>query len=74
MTLRLHSKHDVMDGEPCFAGTRIPITSVWEFGAAGYSVEAIQKQYPSLSVAQIGDALALVDWYYADDTKEADRG
>ena len=46
----------------CFEGTRIPISAVWSFGAEGYSAEAIQREYPTLPVAWISDALDLVTW------------
>jgi uncharacterized protein (DUF433 family) len=39
------------------AGTRIPIKSIIEFGKAGYSIEQIIKEYPSLTTEDIKAAL-----------------
>jgi hypothetical protein len=39
---------DVMSGQPCFAGTRIPIESVAINLRAGYSTQKIEAAYPTL--------------------------
>jgi uncharacterized protein (DUF433 family) len=39
------------------AGTRIPVRSIKAFGDAGYSVEQIIEQYPSLTAADVRAAL-----------------
>jgi len=39
------------------AGTRIPVRSVKAFAKAGYSIEAIQKEYPTLTEADIQAAI-----------------
>ena len=45
-------------GQPCIVGTRIPTSSIKSFAREGYSVSAIIREYPSLTPAQIADALA----------------
>ena len=48
---------DIMGGEPCFTGTRIPLRSVMSFHKAGYSPAQIAMEYPTLGVDQILSAL-----------------
>ena len=43
---------------PVVAGTRIPVQTIQDFGEAGYTVEEIAKQYPSLTEADIRAALS----------------
>lgn len=48
-------KHGV--AQPMIAGTRIPVRNIQAFHKAGYSVEDIQKQYPSLDLEDISAAI-----------------
>jgi len=43
------------------AGTRIPVSTIKEFSAAGYSVSKILKEYPSLSRKDVEAAIAFKD-------------
>jgi len=43
---------------PVIAGTRISVTAIKEFHEAGYSVEAILREYPDLTSADVSSALA----------------
>lgn len=58
----LSSTPNILDGEVCFTGTRIPVSAVWSFASDGYGPLAIKEEYPSLSVDQIEAALSLVAW------------
>jgi DNA-binding transcriptional MerR regulator len=42
---------------PVLAGTRIPVRSIKEFADAGYTLEKIREQYPSLTDADIRAAI-----------------
>jgi uncharacterized protein (DUF433 family) len=48
----------VVRNAPVIAGTRIPTAAIRRFHEAGYSVEQIMKQYPTLSVEDVNGALA----------------
>jgi uncharacterized protein (DUF433 family)/DNA-binding transcriptional MerR regulator len=48
----------IMGGQEVIAGTRIPPSSVYEFHRAGYSVEQILEEYPSLEARDIEAAIA----------------
>lgn len=48
----------VLAGTPSVAGTRIPTSVIWEFHDAGYDVEAILKEYPTLTREDVLAAIA----------------
>jgi uncharacterized protein (DUF433 family) len=48
----------VMGGEPCIAGTRVPVRTVKSFVELGYSLAAVMAEYPGLTRAQVEAALA----------------
>jgi uncharacterized protein (DUF433 family) len=48
----------VMSGMPCFRGTRVPVSVLFENLAAGMSVEEILETWPTLDGA---DVLAVVE-------------
>ena len=54
---KIERKRGVVQNQPVIAGTRIPVSSIRAFADAGYSPEAIRKQYPSLTVDDIKAAL-----------------
>jgi uncharacterized protein (DUF433 family) len=56
----------VCHGEPCIAGTRIPVSVVLDNLAAGVSVQEIIGSYPSLTSDDVQAAIA----YAADIARE----
>jgi len=46
-------RRGVHGGKPIFAGTRIPVRSVQRYLEAGYDIEAIIEEYPTLTPADI---------------------
>jgi uncharacterized protein (DUF433 family) len=46
---------------PVIAGTRIPVRTIQDFGEAGYTVEQILQQYPTLIEADVRAALDYKD-------------
>ncbi len=52
------SKPNVLGGEVCAAGTRIPVTVILDSLAEGSTREEILKSYPSLKPAHIEAALS----------------
>lgn len=51
----------IVSNKPVIAGTRIPVSAIKEFAEAGYSVEQILKEYPSLERADVEAAIAFED-------------
>lgn len=47
----------VMNNAPAIAGTRIMTAAIWNFSDAGYNTEAIIKEYPRLTPADVRAAL-----------------
>lgn len=48
---------DVMEGQPCIAGTRIPVHSVLRSIEHYGSLDVVLKSYPQLTIPQVKDAL-----------------
>jgi uncharacterized protein (DUF433 family) len=53
----ISSDPQVMHGKPCIKGTRIPVSLVVAMLSDGMSVNAILKEYPSLTKTSIRAAL-----------------
>jgi len=54
---RVERDRGVMSNQEVIAGTRIPVRSVKAFADAGYSIDAIQKEYPTLTERDIKAAI-----------------
>ena len=46
----------VMHGTPCFAGTRVPVQSLFDHLKLGYTINGFLEQFPSVTREQV-DAL-----------------
>jgi uncharacterized protein (DUF433 family) len=44
---------EIQGGTPCFAGTRVPVKSLFDAVAHGRSIDYFLKQFPSVSAAQV---------------------
>lgn len=51
-------KPDTQSGRYCIAGTRIPVSAVKSFWNAGYNIEEIMAEYPTLTFEQIYCAIS----------------
>jgi DNA-binding transcriptional MerR regulator len=54
---RTERKRNVVHNELVVAGTRIPVRSIKSFAEAGYSVDQIRKEYPTLTDSDIRAAI-----------------
>jgi len=59
----------VYDGKAVIKGTRIPVASIVNHYRSGMSIEEILEGYPSVTPAQLFDALS----YYFDNKEEVER-
>lgn len=50
---------EILGGEPCFNGTRVPLETVIDNIAAGITIERILRNYPSLAQEHID---AVLQW------------
>jgi uncharacterized protein (DUF433 family) len=56
---------EIQGGTPCFAGTRVPVKSLFDAVARGRSVDYFLTQFPSVTMEQVrqvlGQAERLID-------------
>lgn len=50
---------EIMHGTPCFAGTRVPVKSIFDWLERGHSVEEFLENFPSVSREQVNAVLRL---------------
>lgn len=53
MAGKVVTRREVQGSKPIFEGTRIPVSAVQRYLEAGYETEAIIKEYPSLTAADV---------------------
>jgi uncharacterized protein (DUF433 family) len=58
---RIDQKRGLAQNQPVIAGTKIPVSNIQGFHKAGYSVQKIQEQYPTLSPNDIEAAIKFED-------------
>ena len=70
-TQHLHIQKDpaVYEGKAVIKGTRIPVASIVNHYRSGMNIEEILEGYPSVTPAQLFDALS----YYFDNKEEVER-
>lgn len=55
----IRSDPDILGGTPCFAGTRVPVESLFDHLQAGYTVDYFLAQFPTVKREQIEEVLEL---------------
>jgi uncharacterized protein (DUF433 family) len=55
----IQSDPEIMSGEPCFAGTRVPVRNLFDCLEANYSVEEFLADFPSVTREQVIAVLEL---------------
>jgi uncharacterized protein (DUF433 family) len=58
----VHSDPEIMGGESVFVGTRVPVYNLFDYLAAGDSLDQFLEQFPSVSRDQ---AVAVLDLAFA---------
>jgi uncharacterized protein (DUF433 family) len=49
----IKSDPEIMSGTPCFSGTRVPVKSLFDWLAGGYTIEYFLDQFPSVTREQV---------------------
>lgn len=62
---RIDRSRGIVSNQAVIAGTRIPVSAIKEFGAAGYSVAQILAEYPTLDKRDVEAALQFEDKRHA---------
>jgi uncharacterized protein (DUF433 family) len=60
----------VQGGLPCFAGTRVPVTSLFDHLQRGYTVEQFLQDFPTVDKVQV---LAVLEMAKADVPNHAEH-
>lgn len=64
------SHPNILGGTPCFAGTRVPVESLFVYLGRGHTLEYFLSQFPSVTREQ---ALAVLDMAREDIPQFAER-
>jgi uncharacterized protein (DUF433 family) len=56
----VRSDKDILGGTPCFAGTRVPVKSLFDYLEGGYTVDYFLAQFPSVNRDQVTELLESV--------------
>jgi uncharacterized protein (DUF433 family) len=48
----VHSDPEILGGTPVFTGTRVPVRNLWDYLAAGDSLDVFLDDFPSVARAQ----------------------
>jgi uncharacterized protein (DUF433 family) len=55
----IRSDPEILGGRPCFAGTRVPVRNLFDYLAAGQSLDEFLAQFPSVTREQAVAVLEL---------------
>ena len=56
----VRSDKEILGGTPCFAGTRVPVKSLFDYLEGGYTLDEFLEQFPSVTRAQASGLLEAV--------------
>jgi len=62
---------NVMSGTPCFRGTRVPVSTLFDNLADGMSVDEILESWPTLNRADVMAVLSLAGERLVEEAKAA---
>jgi uncharacterized protein (DUF433 family) len=68
------SNPNVMHGTPCFAGTRVPVKSLFDHLEAGYNVDYFLMQFPTVEREQVLAVLKVAGSRAEADAKPVEAG
>ena len=60
------SNKNVQGGVPCFAGTRVPVSSLFDHLKRGYSIQVFVADFPTVRVEQVIELLDLAEYKIAE--------
>ena len=52
---------EIMHGTPCFNGTRVPVSILFDYVTAGDTIDFFLEQYPTVTREQVLAVLALAN-------------
>lgn len=57
MSSPIKADPEIHSGTPCFAGTRVPVKSLFDYLARGRSTDYFLKQFPTVTREQVSQVL-----------------
>ena len=66
-----HSDPKILSGTPVFTGTRVPVRILFEFQAAGDTLDEFLDAYPSVTRAQAVSLLEVAEQIVIDGARSA---
>lgn len=64
---------DIQGGTPCFAGTRVPVKSLFDYLARDRSLDYFLEQFPSVKREQAMEVLEHAEQLLASESRQAQR-
>ena len=64
-----HSDPDICGGTPVFVGTRVPVTTLFDYLEGGETLERFLDQFPSVSRGQVLAALGIARSFVLDSAR-----
>jgi uncharacterized protein (DUF433 family) len=61
----------IMSGTPCFRGTRVPVSTLFESLARGMTIDEILQSWPTLNRADVMTVLSLAGEKVVEEAKAA---
>ena len=55
----IHSDREYMSGTPVFKGTRVPVRNLFDYLAAGYTVEIFLDQFPTVDRGEVSKVIEM---------------
>ena len=65
---RITTNPEVMSGQPCIRGLRIPVSLILRLLSIGKTIPQILKDYPELEEEDIRQALSFASWATTEKT------
>lgn len=69
----VRSDKEILGGVPCFAGTRVPVKSLFDYLEGGYSIDYFLEQFPTVKREQVTALLESARCRAEDDAIAATR-
>lgn len=67
----IRSDPDILGGTPCFAGTRVPVSSLFDYLRRGYSIDEFLEQFPTVKREQVEAVIDLAKTGVNDSSRRA---
>ena len=67
----IYTDPDVLNGTPCFEGTRVPVSLIVEYLVLGWSIDDLKEFYPTVKTEAITRLISVLSEEIAGNVKTA---